>query len=201
VVAIFREVLAGRSRTVLDPFAGVGTIHDLRPDHETIGIELEPEWAEARDGTICGDARDVAALVGRTVDAIVTSPAYGNRLADAYDAYDPEARRSYSIDLGRPLTDGNGAGMHFGRGGEYEDLHRAVWAACVALLPPGGLFILNCKDFVRDGAVVPVTGWHLGVLASLGLTAIDVRCLPAAGLAMTTATKLSELVLVLRRNP
>jgi hypothetical protein len=199
VLDIFRDVLDGRRRVVLDPFAGVGTIHQLRPEHDTLGVELEPEWASAHSATICGDARNVAALLdGRQVDAVATSPAYGNRLADSYEAYDPQARRSYAIDLGRSLSAGSGAALQYGP--EYEALHRDAWRACVELLMPGGLFLLNCKDHVREGAVVPVTGWHVGALAALGLVAIDLRCLPAAGLAMTTAGKLSELVVIFRKG-
>jgi hypothetical protein len=199
VVDLFREVLSGYD-VVLDPFAGIGTIHQLRPEHETVGIELEAEWAAASEHTIVGDARDVRELLsGRTVDAVATSPAYGNRLADRfYNAADPEARRSYALDLGRPLSEGSGAALPFGP--EYEDLHREVWSAVVGQLAPCGLFVLNCKDFQRGGNVVPVTGWHIGVLAGLGLVAVDLRTLPVAGLAMTTAEKLSEVVVVFRKE-
>lgn len=199
VLDLFRELLVGRT-TVLDPFAGVGTIHDLRPQWETYGIELEREWAMVRRHTIIGDARAAGELYsGHQFSAVATSPAYGNRLADAfYNAHDAEGRRTYAFDLGRPLTAGNGAGMAFGD--EYRVLHRAVWAAVVALLEPGGLFLLNCKDFVRGGAVVPVTGWHIGELAALGLRAVDLRTLPAAGLPYASAKPMSEIVVALVKS-
>lgn len=201
VLDVFRELLAGH-HWVLDPFAGIGGIHALRPDHVTWGIEIEPEWALVDDRTIVGDARMVAELLpGQMFDAIATSPAYGNRLADAfYNAYDPEARRTYALDLGRPLDPSNGAGMHFGTDGDYEQLHREVWRAVVDALRPAGLFLLNCKDFQRDGRVVPMTGWHVGVLADLGLRVVDIRTLPAAGLPYTTAKPLSELVVAFRKE-
>lgn len=190
----------GDDRRVVDPFAGTGRIHELRPGWDTIGVELEPEWARLHPDTICGDSRCLEDLLydRRPIAAVVTSPAYGNRLADSYDAYDPEARRSYSIDLGRPLTDGNGAGLQWGS--DYRQLHERVWQECAWLLRPGGLFILNCKDHQRDGRIQAVTGWHVRALVELGLAVIDLRTLPAAGLPFTTAKPLSELVIAFRKD-
>lgn len=208
VLSLFRELLDvhhdGIGRVVVDPFAGTGRIHELSPRWYTVGVELEPEWANLHKQTILGDSRELALVVGRSggiyqADAIVTSPAYGNRLADSYNAYDPEARRSYAIDLGRPLTEHNGAGMHFATDGAYEDLHETVWRQAVALLRPSGLFLLNCKDFQRDGQPIGVTGWHVRCLISLGLRVLDLRTLPAAGLPFTTAKPFSEVVIVLER--
>jgi hypothetical protein len=201
VLDIFAEFVE-QGDAVLDPFGGVGGIHQLRrmAGCATVAIELEAEWAAAHSDTIHGDATRLSELVGdQRFDVIATSPAYGNRLADDYQASDPHARRSYAIDLGRSLTDGSGAGMHYATNGEYEALHRAVWWQAVRQLQPGGLFLLNCKDFQRSGEVMPVTGWHVGVLADMGLVVIDVRTLPAAGLPFTTAKPLSELVVVFRK--
>jgi hypothetical protein len=201
VLDIFAEFVE-QGDAVLDPFGGVGGIHQLRwmAGCATVAIELEAEWAAAHSDTIHGDATRLSELVGdQRFDVIATSPAYGNRLADDYQASDPHARRSYAIDLGRSLTDGSGAGMHYATNGEYEALHRAVWWQAVRRLQPGGLFLLNCKDFQRSGEVMPVTGWHVGVLADMGLVVIDVRTLPAAGLPFTTAKPLSELVVVFRK--
>lgn len=202
VLDIFAEFVQPDD-VVLDPFGGVGGIHQLRQMVEctTVAIELEPEWAAASPHTICGDARRAAELVGgQRFNVIATSPAYGNRLADDYVASDPQARRSYAIDLGRSLTDGNGAGMHYASNGEYEQLHYEVWWQAMTLLEPGGLFLLNCKDFQRAGKVMPVTGWHMAVLSDFGLVAIDLRTLPAAGLPFTTAKPLSELVVVFQKR-
>jgi ParB-like chromosome segregation protein Spo0J len=204
VMDLFAELIPPHSK-VFDPFAGVGTIHQLDGTNGivTLGMEIEEEWAKAHPRTVHGDSRRVATdpRVGwKSFDVIATSPAYGNRLADNYNARDPQARRSYSIDLGRSVSECSGAGMHFDRDGSYELLHREVWAAVTQLLRPGGLFLLNCKDFRRAGKVMPVTGWHIGQLASLGLTTIDLRCIPVAGLSHATAEPLSELVVVLRKG-
>lgn len=87
--------------SVLDPFAGVGRIHQLSGEdalaapQETYAIELEPEWAiqSAVEGdTWCGDmfdfaSRDIDDRPWRFLfDAIITSPTYGNRMADNHNA-------------------------------------------------------------------------------------------------------------------
>src|SRR4051812_9154581 len=63
---------------VFDPFAGVGTIHQLRPEFMTYGYEIEPEWAAASEFTICGDSTNLPAAWNNTFAAVVTSPTYGN---------------------------------------------------------------------------------------------------------------------------
>lgn len=67
---------------VLDPFAGVGTIHQLRPEFITYGMEIEKEWAEQSQFTLTGDSTQMPDYWTETFDAVVTSPTYGNRMAD-----------------------------------------------------------------------------------------------------------------------
>lgn len=151
---------------VLDPFAGVGNIHRLRGlagVRETIGIELEPEWAEHHPDTITGNALDMVALVGaETISAIVTSPAYGNRMADHHNAQDDSVRLTYTHTIGRKLTEGNTGAMQWGQ--EYRDLHLAVWTEATKALRPGGLFVLNVKDHVRGDQIQDVSAWHVDTL-------------------------------------
>lgn len=74
---------------VVDPFAGVGRIHELgeRVGCQTVGVELEREWAWQHPQTIVGDARELVKIVGeKSADAVVTSCCYGNRMADHQDA-------------------------------------------------------------------------------------------------------------------
>lgn len=76
-----------RTLHVLDPFAGVGGIHSLANEHVvTYGLELEPEWAEQDRRTLVGDVLTSDLLDGSRFDGIVTSPCYGNRMADCHDA-------------------------------------------------------------------------------------------------------------------
>jgi hypothetical protein len=94
VLDIFAEFVE-QGDAVLDPFGGVGGIHQLRwmAGCATVAIELEAEWAAAHSDTIHGDATRLSELVGdQRFDVIATSPAYGNRLADDYQASDPRPR-------------------------------------------------------------------------------------------------------------
>ena len=157
---------------VLDPFAGVGLIHTL-DRFDTVGVELEPEWASQHERTVVGDSRFLTARFDpESFDAVVTSCSYGNRMADAY-AGDPKGSRrvTYRIHLGRPLTEGSGAGLQWrdGRGGDaYRALHEQVWAECFAVLKPGGKLFLNVSDHIRDGRVQHVVDWHFGALERAG---------------------------------
>lgn len=166
-LSLAQEGLLGGS--ILDPFGGVGGIHHLE-GFQTVAWEIEPEWAfeSGKKGlTVIGDSRQIASHYRPgTFDAIVTSPAYGNRMADHHEAKDGSYRRTYRHLLGRPLSDGNSGGMQWGE--EYRRLHREVYAAVTPLVRDGGRFFLNIKDHVRKGEVVPVADFHRQTLTDLG---------------------------------
>lgn len=175
------------SRTVLDPFAGTGRVHELRERAgvtETIGIEIEPEWADKHPDTRIGDALDLRAsgIQPESVDHIVTSPTYGNRMADHHDAKDESVRNTYKHTLGRDLSDNNSGQMQWGD--EYREFHCKAWAEAVAALKPGGHFTVNIKNHIRNGQVQRVVEWHIDTLMhqfGLRMHAIDV--VPTKGLA------------------
>jgi SAM-dependent methyltransferase len=153
---------------VLDPFAGVGRIHDL--GNLTVGVEIEPEWARARPGTIVANALALP-FPDESFDAVATSPTYGNRLADHHEARDGSVRHSYTHDLGRKLHPNNSGAMHWGP--EYRTFHSRAWASVVRVLRPGGRFVLNVSDHIRDHERKRVTDWHVETLTKLGLHEID----------------------------
>ena len=152
---------------ILDPFAGVGGIHKLAAvGYETVGVEIEPEWAGEHPDTICGDSRTIP-LDANTVDAVVTSPTYGNKMARKSPAHPLGGPvYDYATQLGRSPTVGSTALHHFGD--DYRLLHETVWTECRRVLTRRGELWLNTRDPIQDGEAVPVTAWHLTTLLTLG---------------------------------
>lgn len=186
---------------ILDPFAGTGRIHELASDiRHTTGVEIEAEWAGMHPDTIVGDALALPFDDGE-FNAVVTSPTYGNRLADSHNASDPERRRSYTHDLGRPLSTENSGGLQWGA--DYRAFHRVAWREAARVLAPDGLLILNIKDHVRNGTRQSVTAWHISALQDLGFGIIDIDALWTGGLDTgtnnTTRRRLPEYVIVLEK--
>lgn len=84
-------------------------------------------------------------------------------------------RRSYTHDLRRMTGDpsaklrpDNAGQMQWGKG--YKDFHEKVWAQAPALLKGQKVFVLNCKDHVRNRERQRVVDWHVETLESLGFT-------------------------------
>jgi SAM-dependent methyltransferase len=174
------DALLPTEGVVLDPFAGTGGIHQLATDcRRTIGVELEEEWATQHPDTLIGDALDLPFPDGH-FDAICTSPTYGNRMADHHDAEDGSIRRSYTHDLGRPLSPTNSGSLQWGD--EYRAFHDRAWTEIVRVLRPSGRLILNIKDHVRRGARQPVTAYHVRTLEDLGLRMADIDYVRAPGM-------------------
>ncbi|MHB1710662.1 MAG: TRM11 family methyltransferase [Acidimicrobiales bacterium] len=171
----------GRSLRLLDPFAGIGGVHKLARGSDddrldlygtdqsivTIGVELEPEWAGQHARNVVGDATALP-FSSDSFDVVVTSPTYGNRMADHHNAKDGSRRITYRHTLGRPLSLGNSGAMQWGE--QYWELHGRAWAEAKRVLGGGGLLVVNVSDHIRQGQVVPVVTWHLDTLVALGFT-------------------------------
>lgn len=185
-------VRLGRRPNVLDPFAGVGRIHDLNDIADTTGVELEPEWAACRSGTIVGDATDLPASWTNYYDLITTSPCYGNRFADNHNPQDTHKackgagctgckgtgispRKGYKFSLGRDPSEGSGAVLQWGD--RYKNLHRAALTEMIRCVDDGGLVVVNMSNHVRGVKVGQVTRsqlmrvveWWIEVMLAQGL--------------------------------
>ena len=153
---------------VLDPFAGVGRIHNLRAyGYETLGVELEPEWAAGSPHTMVGDATKLPEEWRGRFGVVATSPPYGNRMADKYAGDAKGSRRhTYRISLGRDLTDGSAAVMQWGD--EYRATMLRALREIRRVLAPNGIFLLNISDPVRKGALQGVPAWFEKTATGLG---------------------------------
>lgn len=164
------------SGLLLDPFAGVGGIHDLHvAGVQTVGIEIEPEWAGCSSRTIVGDALKLPFEDDLFV-AAATSPVYGNRVSDHHDAKDRSKRITYRHTLGRELSPGNAG--RFQWGDNYREFHRAAWRELQRVLQPGGTFFLNVSNHIRNHSEMPVVEFHIATLIDLGFLIRRVEPVP-----------------------
>jgi tRNA G10 N-methylase Trm11 len=167
ILAMLAEHI-GVAALVLDPFAGIGRIHELRGERigHTIGVEIEPEWASKHASTIVADAQALP-FPDECFNAVSTSCTYGNRMSDHHDAKDGSVRHTYKHTLGRDLHERNSGAMPWGE--RYRVLHSRAWEEAVRVLKSGGTFTLNVKNHKQLGTVKRVVEWHIGVLTDLGL--------------------------------
>ena len=157
---------------VLDPMGGSGKLAEIKAygyRGRVICNDLEPEWRNgyAVDQWQHADAAALAWAEDAAFDAICTSPTYGNRMADHHNARDASRRITYRHKLGRDLHAENTGAMQWGAA--YRHKHTAIYRECLRVLKPGGLFVLNVSDHIRDGRRVYVSKWHLDTLRGLGL--------------------------------
>jgi len=179
---LLRHGLTGGN--LIDPFAGIGRVTTLKDRGFTGAIvcnELEPEWAKAIQGADfvrVGDARQLPQEWTRRFDLAVTSPTYGNRMADHHNAKDGSRRITYRHRLGRPLTLGNTGQLQWGW--EYRALHEQAWAELDRVVRTA--IVLNVKDHIRAGQAVPVTDWHVQAFQVLDWRVVERVRVPVDGM-------------------
>lgn len=196
-----------------------------------VEIEPEWAACSPFGATLVGDSTQLPRSWSRRFGAVVTSPCYGNRFADSHNNRDSckrcdgtgyvekidgdgkpyswicgtcggsgiSSRRSYTHDLGHALTDNNAGAMHYGPA--YRELHRAVWLEVARVIKPGGLFLLNVKDFIRNGRRVRVSEWHRRTVIKCGFVQESTVLIPQRGLRHGANRERipNELVYVMRR--
>lgn len=169
-----------RAMRILDPFAGVGGCFNIcRPEQESgavrwIGWEIEYDWA--CQAVPSGDSEMMVlnsltgmralAFDGLTVDMVLTSPCYGNRMADHHNAKDDSERNTYRHKYGKELSEGTSATMQWGV--DYRRFHRQCWEAVYDILDPGSVFVDNIKNHIRDGKEMLVSEWHRDTCLEIG---------------------------------
>ena len=149
---------------VLDPFAGTGKLLDRLAvlGYEPRGIELEPDWVCSRF-VVRGNALTLPYVFG-TIDAVVTSPTYGNRMADK-DMRESVAG-TYAKGLGRIASEGSSCHMQWGD--EYRAFHEAHLAEVDRVLVDRGVYVLNMKNHYRRKEEQDVVGWWWDACDRLG---------------------------------
>lgn len=172
LLPVMAEMLQG-CHYVLDPFAGTGKIFQLLkwlPDTRFEGVEIEKEWVAYDKRITLGDALHLP-WPNDTFDGVCTSPTYSNRMADHHRAVDGSKRVSYKHYLGHDLSPSNTGAMQWGA--KYQWAHIVAWTEAKRVLVRGGKLVLNIKDHVRKGRVMPVTEWHIHTLRDLGFELLD----------------------------
>lgn len=195
----------GGEKIVLDPFAGNGVrFHTAAANcgWRSRGVELEPEFANADERNTVGDATRMSMFADDSFDAVLTSPTYGNRMADNYDGRDGSDRITYRIALGHDLTKGNTGGMAWGS--EYRAMHALAWTECRRVLRPGASFILNVKDHIRSERRQLVANWHVRQLLDLGFILTSAETIKTPGMRKGANSKArvdGELVVAFELDP
>ena len=111
--------------------------------------------------------RSSAPFADESFGAVMTSPCYGNRMADHHEARDGSRRITYKHTLGHDLVEGNAGAMQWGDA--YRDLHCRAWIEADRVLRSGGLLVVSVSNHIRRGRVQRVVEWHLETLLVLGL--------------------------------
>lgn len=160
---------------VIDIMGGTGKAGLLKKHNKNIKSvtinELEREWSEQAyengvDTVITGDARSLSGMY----DCIVTSPPYGNRMADNFNAGKPDSmRRRYVGDLGRNVSNGSCCCSHFGKG--YEKQMSEILDSVISNID-FTRFVLNISNFIRQFKEVNVLGWYISYFEQKGFKII-----------------------------
>lgn len=144
--------------------------------------EIEWEWAEQCPKPVILSNALHLPLRDACIEAVVTSPVYGNRMSDHHNARDNSARITYRHKLGRPLHPSNSGQLQWGT--KYRDFHIRAWEEVYRVLEPGGRFILNIADHIRAWGRNYVSAWHLYTCQEIGFEYVKGRTVGTPGMRM-----------------
>lgn len=153
----------------LDHVHGGGRTRSLAKVIEGDARQL-PRLLSTRAGRLLSGRRDgrVARIASGAVDLILTSPPYACEIADVstenlISGQGPLRRvdtSNYSADR---------ANLGHARGGAYLEAMAEIYAACAAVLKPGGFFVCVTKDLRADGALRNLSGETIALCEDTGL--------------------------------
>lgn len=110
----------------------------------------------------------LACIASGAVDLILTSPPYACEIADVstenlVSGHGPLRR----VDTSNYSADRRNLGH--ARGGAYLEAMADIYAACAAVLKPGGFFVCVTKDLRTDGALRNLSGETIALCEDAGL--------------------------------
>jgi len=167
----FARLLSGKQR-VLDPFAGTGERLLAICPHACLN-EIQYKWANQTRRGVVGNALSLPYPTGY-FETVITSVAYGNRMADSFKDGQPQKkykRNTYTHAYGAPLHPDNSGAMQWGP--KYRRLHYRAMFEIWRTLAPGGVYILNVSDHIRNFKQVPVSKFHRRLAQALGFVLLE----------------------------
>lgn len=175
----FIEFFTKAGQTVLDPMAGTGStlVASLRSGRHSIGIELNPEYAdigrqiiddEKADldqqpdqltaELITGDARDLSSLDLPAIDYIITSPPYWDMLHARGAETQEERRQDAELDV--VYSDKQADLGNIKDYQEFLDELVSVYQQLPQVLKPRAYATIIVKNIKKGGTIYPLA-WDL----------------------------------------
>jgi modification methylase len=178
---------------VLDPMCGAGTtlVEAVRAGRHTIGVDIEPAFADLaqanlnlaeRDGAtgqgmvVCGDATELPRLLPRrlrgTVDLVLTSPPYGQRTHGLVRSAPGQGVHKRHHRYG----DSTGGNLAYAGWHGLLDGFGQIMAGCANMLRPGGTLIITSRPVrQRPDDLIDLPGQLLDAATAAGLEPVE-RC-------------------------
>lgn len=169
LLPVIASLIPSGTIRVCDPMAGVGKL-TLVGDFEFYMNELEPEWAKQITNATAVRVGNAATYLIPPKCVVITSPPYGNRMADFFVSKTKPAsmKGRYAGDLGRKLSDGSTASLKFGD--KYCDEMAHIFSNITSQMVTGQYFILNISNFISSGVEQNVCGFYLKLFTDLNFT-------------------------------